>query len=82
VNRHISNSLIALAAVLPLTLAACSSSDDDNAGSAAPPGAAGSSTVADPGPGGLYLTASGESLAVTGYDFPPATPDDTFLVDG
>jgi hypothetical protein len=38
--------------------------------------------VSDPGPGSLYLTASGESLAVTGYDFPPATPDDTFLVDG
>ncbi|HVW27874.1 MAG TPA: hypothetical protein VHC69_21055 [Polyangiaceae bacterium] len=38
--------------------------------------------VTDPGPGGLYLTASGEALAVTGYDFPPATPDDTFLVDG
>ncbi len=36
----------------------------------------------DPGAGALYLTASGEALAVTGYDFPPASPDDTFLVDG
>ncbi len=39
-------------------------------------------TTGDPGPGGLYLTASGEALAVTGYDFPPASGDDTFLVDG
>jgi hypothetical protein len=82
-NRSISCSLIALAAALPLTLAGCSSSGDDNAGSAGSTGTAGTAgTVADPGPGGLYLTTSGESLAVTGYDFPPATPDDTFLVDG
>ncbi|HEX3696207.1 MAG TPA: hypothetical protein VH374_12560, partial [Polyangia bacterium] len=39
-------------------------------------------TTDDPGPGGIYLTASGEALAVTGYDFPPASGDDTFLVDG
>jgi hypothetical protein len=38
--------------------------------------------VGDPGGGGLYLTASGEALAVTGYDFPPANADATFLVDG
>ena len=45
-------------------------------------GGSGGAAVSDPGPGSLYLTASGESLAVTGYDFPPATADDTFLVDG
>lgn len=39
-------------------------------------------SVPDPGPGGLYLTASGEPFAVTGYDFPPASQDATFLVDG
>src|SRR5215475_4558439 len=49
----------------------------------APKGGAGSAnTPPDPGPGGLYLTASGEALAVTGYPFPPASKDDTFLVDG
>jgi hypothetical protein len=37
---------------------------------------------ADPGPGALYITASGEALAVTGYAFPPTSADDTFLVDG
>ena len=76
-------SLIALAASIPLALAGCSSSSDNNPGSAGAAGSAGSTgAVTDPGPGGLYLTASGESLAVTGYAFPPATPDDTFLVDG
>lgn len=39
-------------------------------------------TTGDPGPGGLYLSASGEATAVTGYDFPPASGNDTFLVDG
>ena len=58
-----------------LVMAACSSG-----GGNAPPGS--NVTTGDPGPGGMYLTASGEALAVTGYDFPPATGDDTFLVDG
>ncbi len=79
-HRRISSSLIALAAALPLMLAGCSSSSDNNSGGAGAAGTSGAAT--DPGPGGLYLTASGESLAVTGYGFPPATPDDTFLVDG
>ncbi|MFI5300726.1 MAG: hypothetical protein ACHREM_21805, partial [Polyangiales bacterium] len=35
----------------------------------------------DPGKG-LWLTASGESLAVTGYGFPPASANDTFMIDG
>ncbi|HVZ37273.1 MAG TPA: hypothetical protein VG963_32855, partial [Polyangiaceae bacterium] len=59
-------------------------SGGSSAGNAGSTGAAGNSggAVSDPGPGGLYLTASGEALAVTGYDFPPASADDTFLVDG
>ena len=77
-----------------LALAGCSSSNSDemvspalNAGAGGISGASvggggGATDVKDPGPGGLFLTASGESLAVTGYDFPPTTPDDTVLVDG
>jgi hypothetical protein len=80
--RNISSSLIVLAAVVPLTLAGCSSSSDNHLGAGAAGTAGSTGAVTDPGPGGLYLTASGESLAVTGYDFPPATPNDTFLVDG
>jgi hypothetical protein len=34
------------------------------------------------GPGQMLLTASGEHLAETGYDFPPATADDPAFVDG
>ena len=37
---------------------------------------------ADPGPGGILLTASGEALALTGYTFPPATAGDPAFVDG
>jgi hypothetical protein len=34
------------------------------------------------GPGQMLLTASGEHLAETGYDFPPATAGDPAFVDG
>ena len=84
--------MILVAAAPLIGTAGCSSSSNNNnpspgldAGSGGDTGAGGDSggaAVTDPGPGGLYLTASGEALAVTGYDFPPATPDDTFLVDG
>jgi hypothetical protein len=35
-----------------------------------------------PGGGGVLLTASGEVLALGGYRFPPASPDDVAFVDG
>ena len=84
-------SLVALAATAAVVCSAAGCSDDDttvktspgiDAGITAPGRTATGASVADPGAGGLYLTASGEALAVTGYDFPPATADDTFLVDG
>ncbi|HWZ92953.1 MAG TPA: hypothetical protein VNW92_29005 [Polyangiaceae bacterium] len=80
-----------LLAAPALLVAACSSSSSPgtspgiggSGGSSGSSSAGGSgNVVTDPGSGSLYLTASGESLAVTGYDFPPATADDTFLVDG
>lgn len=36
----------------------------------------------DPGPGGILFAASGELLALTGYAFPPASPNDLAFVDG
>ena len=36
----------------------------------------------DPGPKGVLITASGEVLALGGYDFPPAAPDNVYFVDG
>jgi len=36
----------------------------------------------DPGGGGVLFAASGEALALTGYRFPPASPDDVAFVDG
>ena len=36
----------------------------------------------DPGAGGILLTASGELLALGGYAFPPAQPNDPAFVDG
>ncbi|HVV16202.1 MAG TPA: hypothetical protein VHH90_03290 [Polyangia bacterium] len=37
---------------------------------------------ADPGPGGILFAASGEVLALSGYPFPPASPDDPLFADG
>lgn len=37
---------------------------------------------ADPGKGGIWLTASGEVLALGGYPFPPAAAGDVAFVDG
>jgi hypothetical protein len=38
---------------------------------------------ADPGPGRIYVTISGESNALTGYPFPPSDwTNDTYLFDG
>jgi hypothetical protein len=37
---------------------------------------------ADPGPGGVLFTASGEELALTGYAFPAATAMDPVFYDG
>ncbi len=38
---------------------------------------------ADPGPGAVYVTISGESNALTGYQFPPGNFEtDTYMVDG
>ena len=36
----------------------------------------------DPGPGGVFITASGEEFAKDGYAFPPADPDAVVFVDG
>jgi hypothetical protein len=36
----------------------------------------------DPGSGAILFSASGEVLALGGYAFPPATPDDVAFVDG
>jgi hypothetical protein len=36
----------------------------------------------DPGPGGILFAASGEVLALTGYDFPPAQSGNAAFVDG
>jgi len=36
----------------------------------------------DPGKGNIWFTASGEVLALTGYDFPPASDSDAAFVDG
>jgi len=84
--HSLTRSLFVLFTASPLFAAGgCSSSSDSNSPSPGIDGGtsdSGSGASVDPGPGGLYLTASGEALAVTGYDFPPASADDTFLVDG
>jgi hypothetical protein len=43
----------------------------------------GFSPPADPGGGGILVTASGETLALSGFKFPPDDPaNDTYMVDG
>ena len=52
-------------------------------GSGGSGGTAGAFTApADPGPGGVLFAASGEVLALTGYDFPPNPVDAPAFVDG
>jgi hypothetical protein len=37
----------------------------------------------DPGPNGIYVSASGETLSLVGFEYPPAEPpDDTWMIDG
>ena len=91
-HRALKLPIAVLIAAPTLLVAGCSNSSSGgtspgiggSGGSSGSSSAGGSANgvVSDPGPGSLFLTASGESLAVTGYDFPPATADDTFLVDG
>jgi hypothetical protein len=45
-------------------------------------GGAGDLGAGDPGPGGVRFAASGEVLALTGYSFPPASPNSAAFVDG
>ena len=80
----------ALATAAMLALGACSS--DDNSGTpdarlCGTPVSGGGvlkdfTPPCDPGPKGVLITASGEVLALGGYDFPPATADDVYFVDG
>ncbi len=66
----------------------CASSATCAAGPADAGTGSGSSTLAhftppvDPGPGGILFAASGEVLALTGYQFPPANAGDPVFVDG
>jgi hypothetical protein len=57
-----------------LLAAACSSSS--------PPATGGDSGSPAAGVGEITFAASGEVLALTGYSFPPATPDNPAFVDG
>ncbi len=53
----------------------------DDAGQSTPPFPHGG--PADPGPGAVYVTISGESNALSGYPFPPGDfTTDTYMVDG
>ena len=76
----------ALALALATSLAAASCSSTTTSQSASDAGAAGGGGLdlgaADPGPGGVWFAVSGEVLALTGYPFPPAQPDDAAFVDG
>jgi hypothetical protein len=76
-NWHGALSWMAVSA-LGLAANACSSTKDQ----VNPPGDGGTGGGLDPGPGGILFAASGELLALTGYAFPPAQPDDAAFVDG
>ena len=65
-----------IAGALLATLTGCSS-DKATTGTGGTGGTAG-----DPGEGGILFSASGESLAQSGYAFPPASPDDPQFYDG
>jgi len=60
--------------------AGCSGDGSANDGSGGSPGVF--TPPVDPGPGGVLFAASGEVLALTGYDFPPSPADAPAFVDG
>ena len=65
-------------AAATVAVGACSNTTHDHAN----PLPSGDGGPTDPGPGGVLFAASGEVLALTGYTFPPAQPDDPAFVDG
>jgi len=79
--------------LLCATLTGCSDDGEPGGGSGGS-GGAGGGEVTDgglrafapppsrPPAGSILITASGEVLALTGYPFPPASPDDPAFVDG
>lgn len=91
-------SVVAAIAVAALSVVACTTDDGANGKSppvalpdagtseSGPSGGGCLATFAapsqNPGDGAILFTASGEVLALGGYDFPPATPNDVVFVDG
>jgi hypothetical protein len=77
-----------LRATLGLAIALASAcSDNDATSPVVGDGGVATSTTedlgpGDPGAGGVRFTASGEVLALSGYDFPPAASDQPVFVDG
>jgi hypothetical protein len=71
---------------LALVLAACGDSGGQPGptvcGQHAGGGLADFDVPCDPGPNGIFITASGETFAKDGYAFPPVSPDDVVFVDG
>lgn len=92
-RRSADSALLAarLATLLAVSLLGCSASDKNPSqctvtGAVAGPADASLlrpfQSPSDPGPNGIWITASGEVLALGGYPFPPATADDVAFVDG
>ena len=69
-----------LAALLCGGAMGCSGDGATSDGSGGTPGVF--TAPVDPGPGGVLFAASGEVLALTGYDFPPQPADAPAFVDG
>jgi hypothetical protein len=94
--RHVSKTLLGTLAILgastcssmnsPVTQTNTGGSGDSGGAGAAGSDAGGGlkafSAPADPGPGGILFAASGEALALNGYDFPPASANAAAFVDG
>jgi hypothetical protein len=78
----------ALTLVLLAPIFACSDNSNDSSGPCKATPVSGMGVLqdfcppSDPGGGGILFSASGEVLALGGYRFPPATPDDVAFVDG
>jgi len=78
--------------IMGAALAACSSSEQNPSQcTVTGEGASGAPNIGelrpfqspqDPGPNGIWITASGEVLALGGYPFPPSSPDAVAFVDG
>lgn len=80
--NRVRRALSSFALVVVASCAALACKGDDGSNGKTPPPSAIDPALAGAGPGQVLVTTSGETLALRGYPFPPASANDVAFVDG